>query len=484
METYRNLDLQFIDGEWRKGKGSKQVESINPYTQETYATFQAASLDDIDEAYQSAKKHQLTWSDMNPFERNGIMRKAAEIMEQRKDELIDILVKDSGSTIIKATQEVELSISIIRLATNFPFAMETTVNQSMIPGKTNYLIRKPLGVVGVIGPFNYPMYLAMRSVAPALATGNAVVLKPSSSTPVSGGTLLGKIFEEAGIPKGVMHVLTPKTSEIGDAFYEHPIPKMISFTGSTEVGVRIGEIAGKNVKDTILELGGNNAFVVLDDADIDKAVRGAVFGRFLHSGQICMSVNRIIVEESVVDEFCEKFVELAKTIKVGDPEKKDTLVGPLISHSAIERLQKEIKKAKEEGAEMLLEGKIDGNIMGPTILKGTNDMTTAKNEMFGPVVTVIPVKDDEEALKVANDTEAGLSGALHTTDKERAFNFARKWETGMVHINDQSVNDEPYIAFGGEKMSGLGRFGREHSLDEFTTYQWISDQVQPRDYPF
>ena len=406
METYHKLDLQFIDGDWRQGKGSKQIDSINPYTQEVYASFQAASLDDLDEAYQSAKKHQLAWSDMNPFERNAIMRQAARIMEKRKDELVNILVKDSGSTIMKAKQEVELSTSIVRLAAEFPFAMETTVNQSMIPGKTNYLIRKPLGVVGVIGPFNYPMYLAMRSVAPALATGNTVVLKPSSSTPVSGGTVLGKIFEEAGVPKGVMHVLTPKTSEIGDAFYEHPVPKMISFTGSTEVGTRIGEVAGKKVKDTILELGGNNAFVVLDDANIEYAARGAVFGRFFHSGQICMAVNRIIVEESVMEEFCERFVELAKTVKVGDPEKKGTFVGPLISHSAIERLQKEIAKAKEEGAEVLLEGEIDGNVMGPTILKGTNDMTTAKNEMFGPVVTIIPAKDDAEALKIANDTEA------------------------------------------------------------------------------
>ena len=378
MKAYNKMNLQFIDGNWRKGNSSSQVESINPYSQESYAVFQAASLDDINEAYQSAEKYQVDWATMNPFQRNQIMRKVTDIMEERKDELIDILVNESGSTVMKAQQEVELSIAIVRLAADFPFAMETITNQSMIPGKTNHLIRKPLGVVSVIGPFNYPMYLAMRSVAPALATGNTVVVKPSSSTPVSGGTVLGKIFEEAGLPKGVLQVLIPKTSEIGDAFYEHPIPKMISFTGSTAVGSRIGEIAGKNIKETILELGGNNAFVVLDDADIDKAVQGALFGSFLHSGQICMAVNRIIVDRTVIDEFSEKFVELAQSIQVGDPTKEETFVGPLISRSAVARLQKEVAQAKKEGAEVLLQGKVHHNVLAPTILKGSNDMATAQ----------------------------------------------------------------------------------------------------------
>lgn len=484
MEAYTKLDLQLIDGEWRAGKSSSQVESINPYTEESYAVFQAASLEDMDEAYQAAENNQADWERMNPFARNQIMRKAIAIMEERKAELTDILVHESGSTRMKAQQEIDLSIAIVRLAADFPFAMETTTNQSMIPGKTNHLIRKALGVVTVIGPFNYPMYLAMRSVAPALATGNTVVIKPSSSTPISGGTVLGKIFEEAGLPKGVLQVVVPKTSEIGDALYEHPIPKMISFTGSTAVGSRIGEVAGKNVKETILELGGNNAFVVLDDADIEKAVRGAAFGSFLHSGQICMAVNRIIVDETIIDEFSDKFVELAQTISTGDPTKSDTFIGPLISHREIERLQEQVAQAKTEGAEVLLQGEVDGNVMTPTILKGTNDMATAQNEMFGPVVTIIPAENDEDALKLANETDAGLSGALHTQDRDRAFEFARKWKTGMVHINDQSVNDEPYIAFGGEKMSGLGRFGRTHSLDAFTTYQWISEQIEPREYPF
>lgn len=483
MDPYKDLHLQYVNGQWRDGKSEKTIESENPYTQDIYVSFQAASMEDVDEAFESAQFAQMKWQETNVFERASIMRKAAQLLEQRREEVVDILVKDSGSTVIKAQQEMDITVGIMQMAAEFPFQMETTVNQSMIPGKRNYLIRKPLGVVAVIGPFNYPLYLAMRSVAPALATGNAVVLKPGSQTPVSGGTLLAKIFEEAGLPKGLLQVVVPKSSEIGDGFYGHSVPELISFTGSTEIGQQIGEVAGKTVKKTILELGGNNAMVVLDDADIDQAVKGGIFGRFMHSGQICMGTNRIIIDESIFDEYAEKFIEMAKQIKSGNPEEEDTLVGPVIAESEVERLLDEVEKAKSEGAEVLLEGKRDGNVLSPYVLKGSNDITTAQNEMFGPVITLIPAKDEEEALQLANDTKQGLSGAVSSGDEKRAFDFAQKMKTGMVHINDQTTNDEPYIAFGGEKMSGIGRFGREHSLDEFTTWKWISVQEEPRDYP-
>ena len=484
MEKYEQLDLNYIGGEWREGKSSEVIESFDPYTEKSYMKIQAASLDDLNEAYESAEKHQKDWEKTNPFKRAGIIRKAIQIMEDRKDEIVDILVKDAGSTAAKAGLELDITLSVMRLAAEFPFRMETIVNESMISGKKNHVIRKPVGVVGVIGPFNFPLNLSMRSVAPALAAGNAVVLKPGSQTPVSGGNIIAKVFEEAGLPKGVLQVVHPKISEIGDAFYEHRVPNLISFTGSTAVGKKIGEVCGREVKKTILELGGNNAMVILDDADIDQAVSGAIYGRFMHSGQICMSTNRIIVDESVFDEFAEKFVEMARSLKHGDPTQEGTLIGPLISGGEVDRLQDEVKKAQSEGAEILLEGKREGNVLTPVVLKGTNDMTTAQNEMFGPVVTLIPARDEAHALELANDTDAGLSGAVSSRDEKRAFAFAEKMVTGMVHINDQSVNDEPYIAFGGEKQSGLGRFGREHSLDEFTTWKWISVQEEPRDYPF
>lgn len=483
MELYTNLNLNYIGGQWKNGSSDKKIVTSNPYTNEALATFQAASKEDINEAYVNAEKSQKKWAEINPYVVSGIMGKAVQIMKDRYDEIIDLLVKETGSTVIKAHVELDSCIGITSKATTYPFLMETSVMPSMIPDKMNYTIRKPVGVVGAIGPFNFPMYLAVRTVAPALAAGNAVVLKPSSTTPITGGTLIAKIFEEAGLPAGVFSVVVPTTSEIGDHFYSHPIPDVISFTGSTNVGRRIGEVAGREIKKTMLELGGNNAIVVLDDADVDYAVRSAVFGRFLHSGQICMSANRIIVDESIFDEFAEKFVALTKTLKVGDPEAPGTLVGPLITEKEAVRVVDWVDKAKAEGAEILLEGKREGAVVYPYVIKGTNETWTAKNEVFGPVANLIPAKDEEDALRIANDTDAGLSGAVHTSNRERGFKFAKEWKTGMVHINDQSVNDEPGIAFGGEKASGIGRFGREITLDEVTTYKWVSDQTAQREYP-
>lgn len=483
MDAYRDLHLNYISGEWRPGAGSAQIVDTNPYDGNELAVFQAASLADLDEAYKSAAAAQLEWAGTNPYQVNAIMNKAVQIMQTRYDEIIDWLVYEAGSTVLKAHIELDSCIGVTARAAGYPFLLETTVSPSLLPNKTNYTIRKPVGVVGVIGPFNFPMFLAMRTVAPALAAGNGVVLKPSSSTPITGGTLIARIFEEAGIPAGLFSVIVPKTSEIGDAFYAHPIPDVISFTGSTAVGRRIGEVAGREVKKTMLELGGNNAVVVLDDADVDYAVRAAVFGRFLHSGQICMSANRIIVDRTIFDEFAAKYVKLAKTLAVGNPAAPGTLVGPLINEGEAKRVVEWVAKAKAEGAEILLEGRREGTLVHPYVIKATNQTWTAQQEMFGPVANLIIAEDEADALRIANDTEAGLSGAVHSASKERAFRFAQGWKTGMVHINDQSVNDEPGIAFGGEKTSGIGRFGRDITFDEVTTYKWISDQTEQRQYP-
>jgi len=483
MNNYDQLNLQYIDGQWRDGNSQKTITSVNSFTDEDYVSFQAASIDDVDQAYNSAKKSQKEWSAVNPYEKRTIIRKAADLLEERKDQMIDILVKDTGSTMNKATMETNLTIEIIRLAETMPFEMETIQNQSMIPGKKNHLIRKPLGVVSVIGPFNFPLYLAMRSVAPALATGNAVVLKASSKTPVAGGSFIAKLFEEAGLPKGVLNYVLPKSSEIGDGFYGHDVPELISFTGSVDIGQRIGEVVGKHVKETILELGGNNPMVVLDDADIDQAVKSAVYGSYYHSGQICMALNRIIVDESIFHQFAEKFVEASKELASGNPNNPETINGPLIATSEADRVEEDVQKAVDEGATVLLEGEREGNVITPYVLQGTNDTYTAKEEMFGPVQTLIPAKSEEEAIKLANDVDEGLTSSVFSTDVKRAYKVANQIEAGMTHINDQSVNDEPYIAFGGEKHSGTGRFGREHSLEEFTTWKWVSIQEEYRDYP-
>ena len=368
MERYQNLNLNYINGTWRAGSSDQNIVVSNPYHGDELAVFQAATLEDINEAYEAAAAKQQAWADVNPYQVNAIMNHAVQIMKDRYEEIIDLLVREAGSTILKAHIELDSCIGVTARAAIYPFHMETQVSRSLIPDKMNYTIKKAAGVVGVIGPFNFPMFLAMRTVAPALAAGNGVVLKPASTTPITGGTLLAKIFEEAGVPAGVFSVVVPKTSEIGDGFYSHPIPDVISFTGSTDVGKRIGEIAGRGVKKTMLELGGNNAIVVLDDADVDYAVRASVFGRFLHSGQICMSANRIIVDQSIFDEFAEKFVALTKTIKVGDPAAQGTLVGPLITESEAKRVVDWVEKAREEGAEILLEGKREGAVVYPYVI--------------------------------------------------------------------------------------------------------------------
>ncbi|MGM0391554.1 MAG: aldehyde dehydrogenase family protein, partial [Bacteroidota bacterium] len=343
-----------------------------------------------------------------------------------------------------------------------------------------------LGVIGVISPWNFPLNLSMRSVAPAIATGNTVVLKPASSTPVTGGTLVGKIFEEAGLPKGVLNVVAGKGSSIGDDFVTHPIPNHISFTGSTPVGKNIGKLAGEALKKVSLELGGNNVFIVFEDADIDTAVDAAIFGKFMNQGQICMSVNRFVVHDSIAEEFIEKFIRKTKELKYGDPSKEGVLIGPLIDANQVERILKDIKESKQQGAVVKLGGNAEENVLEPTVLDNvTDDMPIGKNEIFGPVAAFIRFTTEEEALKIANSQDFGLTGSVFTKNVEKGVAFARNVETGMIHINDQPVNDEPNAPFGGEKGSGIGRFNGKFILEEFTRLQWVTVQHEPRDYkPF
>ncbi|HCR67368.1 MAG TPA: aldehyde dehydrogenase, partial [Oceanicaulis sp.] len=320
-DAYTDLNRQFIAGEWRTGGAGQTMESTDPYTGDVLTKIEAASEDDLNAAYDAAREAQQDWAGKAPAERTAVLRKAVSIFEDRHEEIVDWLIKESGSTRIKAEAEWSNARNITEEAASFPLRVEGRILASNIPGKESRVYRKPLGVVGVISPWNFPLHLAQRSVAPALALGNAVVLKPASDTPVSGGLLLAKIFEEAGLPKGLLNVVIGKGSDIGDAFVEHSIPKLISFTGSTPVGKGIASkvAASDDLKRLALELGGNNAFVVLDDADLDRAVNSAVAGKFLHQGQICIAVNRIIVDESLYDTFVEKFAERVRSLKYGDP---------------------------------------------------------------------------------------------------------------------------------------------------------------------
>ncbi|WJE16112.1 aldehyde dehydrogenase family protein [Halobacillus sp. ACCC02827] len=481
----KTFTKQFINGRWKNGSSDKFVENINPYTEQSIASIPSANEEDLNEAYEAAYQAQKYWMNTTPREKRGYFDRLLEVVQDRKGEIVDWLVKESGSTMVKAEVEFQATVGIIRESATFPNRMAGQILPSNTPGKENRIYRSPKGVIGVIGPWNFPLHLAVRSIAPALATGNTVVVKPASDAPATSGLLIADLFEEAGFPEGVINVVVGRGSEIGDAFVTHPYAKLISFTGSTEVGSHIGELAGKHIKDTALELGGNNAMIILEDADIDRAVQAATFGKFLHQGQICMSLNRIIVHERVHDEFVEKFKQKVESLKVGDPGEKDTVVGPLINRDAVERIQKDMNASVEQGAEILTGGKAEGNVFHPTILTGvTNDMPIAQNEVFGAVGAVIKASSEEEAIEIANGSPYGLSGSVFTTDIHRGVEVAKQIETGMIHINDQSVNDEAHVAFGGEKESGLGRFNGEWALDKFTTVKWIGVMNGYREYPF
>jgi aldehyde dehydrogenase (NAD+) len=476
-----------LGDQWRGGRSGRQSEDRDPYTDDILLRIPLANEQDLDEAYQGAAAAQPKWAELPPAERAAIMRRAAYIMVARKDEIVTWLIRESGSTHLKANTEWDSAHAIMLEAASAPYRVQGRILPSDIPGKDNRVYRQPVGVVGVISPWNFPLHLSNRSVAPALAVGNAVVIKPASDTPVTGGLLLAKIFEEAGVPPGVLSVVVGPGNLIGDAFVLHPVPRVISFTGSTPVGRHIAELAAKSpmMKRVALELGGNTPFIVLDDADFDLAVNAAVFGTFFHQGQICMITNRLIVDAKIYDRFVERFSARVRQLKVGDPTNTDTAIGPIINESQFQGVIKHIQTARSEGARQTAGGDPHGRLLPPHVFADVKPhMRIAQDEMFGPVVSVIKVTGEEEAIRVANDTEYGLSSAVFSGNVERGVRVALQVKAGMTHVNDQPVNDLPNCPFGGEKNSGLGRFGGDWIIEGFTTDHWVSVQHTARQYPF
>ncbi|HNP52706.1 MAG TPA: aldehyde dehydrogenase family protein [Nitrosomonas nitrosa] len=484
---YSNFDQLSINGQWRHGKGAKVLSDLNPYNGDVLAEIPHANLDDMDEAYRGAAKAQYEWAAFLPGERAAVMRRAAQIMEIRREEIVSWIIHESGGTRIKANLEWHAVHGVLLEATSLPYLVEGRILPADILGKESRMYRKPVGVVGVISPWNWPFQLTARSAAPALAVGNAVVIKPASDTPVTGGLLFAKILEEAGLPPSVLSVIVGAGSEIGNAFVTHPTPRVISFTGSTPVGRNIAKLAaeGPMLKRLELELGGNGPFVVLNDADLERTVEAAVFGKFLHQGQTCMSVNRFIIDDRIHDEFVERFADRVRQLKAGDPDAPDTMIGPIINQFQLKDLQKRIQDAVLSGAQQMVGGKAQGLVLPPHVFSQvTNQMPLAQTESFGPIAPIIRASNEMDALNIANDTDLGLAAAVFTQDVERGLRFAQQLESGMAHINDQPVNDLPYSPFGGEKNSGIGRFNGAWAVAAFTTDQWISVQHITRLYPF
>ncbi|MBN1237200.1 MAG: aldehyde dehydrogenase family protein [Gammaproteobacteria bacterium] len=483
---YGDFDKQWIAGQWRSGRGTGRLIDRNPYNGDVLVELAHADQRDLDEAHGAAASVQKEWSARLPSERSAVMQKAARVMEARHGEIVAWLIAEAGSTRLKAELEWAAVHAVMLEAAFVPYRIEGRILPSDVTGKECRVYRQPVGVVGVISPWNWPLQLSNRSVAPALAAGNGVVLKPASDTPVTGGLLLAKIFDEAGLPPGLLNVVVGSGSEIGDAFVCHPASRVISFTGSTPVGRGIARLAADApiMKRVDLELGGNSPFVVLDDADLEQAVDAALFGKFLHQGQICMITNRFIVDRKLYEPFVEAFTERVRGLKHGDPSDADTMIGPIVNEKQLKGLRERIDEARSSGARQTIGGDPEGLVLPPHVFADvTNDMLIAREEIFGPVAPIIPAANEDEALSLANGTSFGLSSSVFGGDVERATRFALRMEAGMAHVNDQPVNDLANNPFGGDKNSGIGRFGGDWAVDAFTTDKWLTVQHEPRKYP-
>ncbi|MFJ5261011.1 aldehyde dehydrogenase family protein [Streptomyces sp. NPDC088387] len=486
MSSYfTDLAQQYIDGEWRPGSGSWDIIDFNPYDGEKLASITIATVDEIDQAYRAAERAQHGWAEASAFARRAVMEKALRLVEEREGEIAEAIIAELGGTRVKAGFELHLAKEFLRESINLTTRPEVSLVPSPVDTKENRLYRLPVGVVGVISPFNFPFLLSLKSVAPALAIGNGVVLKPHQDTPVCGGSLVAKIFEDAGLPPGLLNVIITDIAEVGDAFIEHPVPKVISFTGSDKVGRHVATVCAGNFKRSILELGGNSALVVLEDADIDYAVDAAVFSRYVHQGQVCMAANRVLVDRSISDEFTEKFVAKVRSLKTGDPSDPETVIGPVINSSQAEAISATVEQAIADGATALVHGVTRDNLVEPSVLTDVAaDSPLLRQEVFGPVAFLVLFDGEEEAVRLVNDTPYGLSGAVHTGDVERGVRFAQRIDTGMFHVNDGTVHDEPLVPFGGEKNSGVGRLNGETMVEAFTTLKWISVQHGRSGFPF
>lgn len=486
MQSFEQMTNSFINGEWVAGDSGRTYQNINPYDGSLIAEMNIASKEQLQDAFQVAEEAQKSWARSSVEERKQVIEKAMEYMNEHQEEIVQLISRETGGTILKANVEHQLAMGVMAEALNYAHEVGKAWEVPGGPeGKINQVYRLPLGVISSISPFNFPVNLSLRTIVPAIALGNAVVHKPDIQVGLVGGVVLAKAFEYAGLPPGVFNMLLTDIEEIGDEMIENPVPRLISFTGSTAVGRRIGEIAGRNLKRVALELGGNSPFVVLSDANVDQAVNASIFGKFIHQGQICMIINRIIVHEDKYEEFVETFAARAKELPCGNPQDPQTVIGPLINEQQLKKAAGYVELAKKEGARTVLEGSIEGNVMTPFIFADVkNDSDIAQTELFAPIALVIKAETDEEAIKIAGETDRGLSSAIFTSDLEKGERYALELDAGMTHINDQTVNDAPNIPFGGTKASGLGRFGNPWVVEEFTSAKWVSVQTKEREFAF
>lgn len=469
-------------GGWRAA--AQAADLIEPATGAVLTRTGIAVAADVGPAARAAAQAQADWAATPPRERAAVFLRAAQLFQDHFDELALFVTRESGAILPKGQHEVREAIAFCQIAASMPLQAQGQVLPST-PGRLSLARRVPLGVVGVISPFNFPLVLTLRVVAPALAAGNAVVIKPDPRTPVSGGFLIARVFEAAGLPAGLLHVL-PGGAAVGEALVEDPAVAMISFTGSVGVGRRIGELAGRHLKKVSLELGGSNALVVLDDADLDLAASNIAWGAWLHQGQICMASNRVLVHEAIAPAITERLVAKARQLPVGDGATGQVALGPLIDERQRDRVHAAVEASVRAGAQLLAGGTFDRLFYKPTVLAGVRPgMPTYDHETFGPVVNLVTFKTDEEAVALANDSQGGLAAGVISRSVGRALALGRQLRAGMVHINDQTVNDDAVNPFGGPGIAGNGNsHGGPGDWEQFSTWQWLTVKDAPPQFPF
>ena len=472
-----------FNGDWIPASGSV-IPVIEPATGEPLMRCAMASPADVALASRSAALAQPAWAALGPRERAEVFRKAADVAEQSFAELALYVARETGGALFKGEHEVREAIVLLHQAAGLLSQPHGVVLPSAA-GRLSYARRQPHGVVGVISPFNFPLILSLRSVAPALAAGNAVVLKPDPQTPVSGGFLIARLFEEAGLPKGLLHVL-PGDAAAGEALCRDPNVRMIAFTGSTAAGRKVAEVAGRHLKKVALELGGKNPLIILEDANLDLAASNAAWGAWLHQGQICMATGLILVHESIAASLTRKLVEKARALTVGNAARGEAALGPLINQRQLQRVHEIVSDSLQAGARLEAGGEYDRLFYQPTVLSGVRPgMRAFEDEVFGPVATVVSFATDEEAIELANRTEYGLSAAIISPSVGRAMAIGERLDCGLLHINDQTVADECINPFGGRGASGNGgSVGGPADWDEYTQWQWVTVKNTPPTYPF
>ncbi|HEX5392852.1 MAG TPA: aldehyde dehydrogenase [Rhodocyclaceae bacterium] len=477
----------FIGGAQRAASNKATFDRINPVSGEVASRSPAATLDDVDAAVAAAEAAFPAWSAMLPGQRRMLLLKAADIMDRNAPGFIERGMAEAGGTPIWYGFNTMLAANMLREAAVMTTQISGEVIPSDVPGNLAMGIRQPCGVVVGIAPWNAPVILGTRAIAMPLACGNTVILKASELTPAL-HRLIGNVFEEAGFPAGVVNVITNAPADapaVVERLIANPAVRRVNFTGSTHVGRIIGQLAAKHLKPAVLELGGKNPMVVLEDADLDEAVQAAAFGAYFNMGQICMSTDRIIVHRKIADDFIAKLTAKVSSLKSGKAGDEGAVLGAMVSPEAAARVKAMVEDALAKGARVTTGAlQVDGAIMQPVLVDGVSaNMRLYQEESFGPVVSILRVDDDEEAVRLANDSEYGLSASVFSRDIARAMNVAKGIQSGICHINSSTVHDEAQMPFGGVKSSGYGRFGGKAAISEFTDLRWITVQTSHRHYP-